>query len=56
MELNIGKVKIVDHSFLNFIEQYKIESKRNNKEIIISGLENLTPTSNHPLATRVLKK
>ncbi len=56
MELDFGKVKIVDHSFLNFIEQFKIESKRNNKEIIISGLENLTPTSNHPLATRVLKK
>lgn len=55
VELNFGNVKVIDHSFINFIEHYKLESKRNNKEIIISGLENLMPTSKHPLATRISK-
>ncbi|MFN4233893.1 MAG: SulP family inorganic anion transporter [Bacteroidia bacterium] len=56
MILNFEKVKLVDHSFMNFIHNYEFEMKEKNREVSIIGLENHKPLSKHPLATRVLKK
>lgn len=54
--LNFEKVKLIDHSFMNFIHHYEFEMKEKNREVVISGFENHKPLSKHPLATRVLKK
>jgi MFS superfamily sulfate permease-like transporter len=54
--LNFEKVKLVDHSFMNFIHQYEYEMKNKNREVSIIGFENHKPLSNHHLATRILKK
>ena len=51
--LNFEKVKLIDHSFMNFIYNYKFEMKEKNREVSIKGLENHKPLSKHPLATRV---
>lgn len=51
--LNFEKVKLIDHSFMNFIHNYEFEMKEKNREISIIGLENHKPLSKHPLATRV---
>lgn len=53
--LNFEKVKLVDHSFMNFIHHFEYEMKEKNRKINIVGLEKHTALSNHALATRVLK-
>lgn len=54
--LNFEKVKLVDHSFMNFIHHYEYEMKEKNREINIIGFDNHKPLSSHPLATRVKNK
>lgn len=54
--LNFKNVKLIDHSFMNFIHHYEYEMKEKNREIKIIGFEKHKPLSNHHLATRILKK
>ncbi len=53
--LDFHKVKLIDHSFMNFIHHYEFEMNEQKRDVKLIGFENHKPLSNHPLATRVLK-
>lgn len=54
VSIDMSKVKLVDHSFMAFIEHFKNEFNAKGGELRIVGLENHQPFSNHPLSTRKL--
>lgn len=47
---------LVDHSFMSFITYFKEEYESRGGKVIFKSLEKLTPTSSHPLSTRILKR
>lgn len=54
--LDFKNVKLIDHSFMNFVHHYEFEMKEHEKDVRLLGLELHKPLSNHPLATRIRKK
>ncbi len=53
--LNFEDCKLVDHSFMAFVDYYKRDYEYEGGVMTLVGLEKMTPVSAHPLATRVLK-
>jgi MFS superfamily sulfate permease-like transporter len=54
--IDLSECKLIDHSFLAFIEHFKEEAHENGNLINITGLKNHKSFSDHPLATKKLKK
>lgn len=56
VDLDLSATKLVDHSFMAFINHFANEYNYNGGDFHINGLENHKSFSNHPLSTRKLKK
>lgn len=52
--LDFSSCTIVDHSFLELVDYFKNDYEQNDGTVSFVGLEQLTPISKHPLATRRL--
>ncbi len=50
--IDLSKTKLVDHSVMENLEIFKHDYELNGGTIVIIGLENHIPLSNHPLASR----
>lgn len=52
--IDMSKVKLIDHSFMAFIDHFKNEYNANGGQLKIIGLENHRSFSDHPLSTKKL--
>lgn len=52
--IDFSKCRMVDNAILEIVDHYKQDFRENNGDLIIEGLDLLTPLSKHPLATRRL--
>ncbi|RXR31548.1 SulP family inorganic anion transporter [Flavobacterium piscinae] len=50
--IDLKKTKLVDHSVMENLEHFKHDYEANGGSVIIKGLENHQPLSNHPLSSR----
>jgi len=55
IKLDLSKAKLIDHSFMSFINHFEFEHNENGGNFEVIGLERHKALSKHPLATRVLK-
>jgi MFS superfamily sulfate permease-like transporter len=55
IEIDLSQAKLVDHSFLSFINHFAGEYNYRGGDFRIVGLENHKSFSNHPLSTKKLK-
>ncbi|HMP29217.1 MAG TPA: SulP family inorganic anion transporter, partial [Saprospiraceae bacterium] len=54
--IDLCKTKVVDHSVLESLEHFKHDYEASGGKVIIQGLSNHKPLSNHNLAARKIKK
>jgi MFS superfamily sulfate permease-like transporter len=56
LHIDVSKLKLIDHSFLSKMDELKKEWKLNSKNLVIVGLNQLTPLSECTTATHIQRK
>ena len=56
VRLDFSKVKLIDHSFMEFLKHFEDEYTRAGGVVIVKGFDRFQTFSNHPLAGRKISK
>ena len=54
--IDFSQARLIDHTFMEFLEHFQAESHENNNIVTVNGLERFQKFSDHPLSGRKIKK